>query len=41
MEINVIIIVGIWVFFMIEKITQTFFSDGHSHGHSHAHKSES
>lgn len=28
---------GIWAFFLIEKITHRYFSDGHSHSHSHSH----
>jgi len=36
MQTNLIIIAGIMAFFLIEKITHTYFSDGHSHSHSHA-----
>lgn len=32
---SIIILVGIYVFFMLEKIIDKFFSQGHSHSHSH------
>lgn len=41
MQINLVIIMGIWCFFMIEKFTQMYIggdSHGHSHGHSHSHE---
>ena len=42
MQTNLMIIVGIWSFFLLEKITHTFFSNGHEHsGHSHETKSPS
>ena len=42
MQTNLMIIVGIWSFFLLEKITHTYFSDGHDHsGHSHEKKSSS
>jgi len=37
MQTNLIIIVGILSFFLIEKITEVYLSDGHSHSHSHDH----
>lgn len=37
MQLNLIIIIGILSFFLIEKITHTYFSDGHSHDHGHDH----
>ena len=40
MQINLVIIAGIWTFFMIEKITHKYFSDGHDH-HGHTHGSGS
>ena len=34
---NLIIIVGIWVFFLLEKVVHQYFSNGH---HSHSHTDE-
>lgn len=31
---NLIIVFGIWVFFLLEKITHTYFESSHSHTHS-------
>lgn len=41
MQTNLLIIVGILAFFLIEKITHSYFSDGHSHSHSHDEPSKS
>ena len=41
MQTNLIIIVGIMVFFLLEKVTHTYFSDGHSHDHDHASSKKS
>jgi zinc transporter ZupT len=36
---NFIIIIGILTFFMIEKITHSYFGESHSHSHgSHTHE---
>ena len=38
MQMNLYIVMGIWCFFVLEKITSTYFEShdhGH-HGHSHA-----
>ena len=40
MQTNLIIILGIWVFFLIEKITHTYFESNDDHGHSHSHSSK-
>ena len=41
MQINLYIILGIWAFFLIEKVTHQYFeSHDHSHG-QHEHKKQS
>lgn len=37
MQLNLIIIIGIWCFFLLEKFTDMYLSSGHSHSHSHGH----
>jgi zinc transporter 7 len=37
---NLIIVLGIMVFFMLEQVTQRYFSGGEGHGHSHGHVEE-
>jgi zinc transporter 7 len=37
MQLNLVIILGIWCFFLLEKVTQQFFDGGHGHSHGHAH----
>ena len=39
MQTNLIIVFGIWVFFLIEKITHSYFESNDDHGHSHANQS--
>jgi len=35
MKTNLIIVVGIMAFFMLEQLTNHYFSSGDGHGHSH------
>jgi zinc transporter ZupT len=38
---NLIIIVGIWVFFLLEKVVHQYFSsDSHSHSHTEPHEAK-
>lgn len=37
MKLNLVIVMGIWCFFLLEKITAQFLDDGHGHSHGHAH----
>ena len=30
---NLYIVMGIWCFFVLEKITNTYFASSHDHGH--------
>ena len=39
MQTNLIIVFGIWVFFLIEKITHSYFESNDDHGHSHSNQS--
>jgi zinc transporter ZupT len=38
MQIYLVLILGIWVFFLIEKLTHIYFGGGHDHSHGHAEK---
>jgi solute carrier family 39 (zinc transporter), member 7 len=40
MQKNLLIIVGIWMFFLLEKLVHTYFST-HDHGHSHSKSDDS
>ena len=34
MQTNLMVVMGIWIFFVLEKITHAYFSDDHNHSHS-------
>lgn len=36
MQIYLVLIAGIWAFFLIEKFTHEYFSDSHNHDHDHS-----